>query len=153
MLTTDGSVTRILEALGYDVNIKAIKQEIVSADKKLSKELNISLGEPVNHRVVIIESKIPLIYAVSYMPIKRLNKNFKFKRDVMNANIPIGKILKKHHIESRREIEYIGVEKPNDSIKNIFNTNELILARTYNIIHRGEILIRINEKFPITWFK
>ncbi|MBV1767593.1 MAG: DUF98 domain-containing protein, partial [Methanobacterium sp.] len=36
--------------------------------------------------------------------------------------------------------------------KTIFNTDSMMLTRTYNIIRNDEILIRIKETFPVTLF-
>ncbi|HOQ20623.1 MAG TPA: chorismate pyruvate-lyase family protein, partial [Methanothermobacter sp.] len=62
-------------------------------------------------------------------------------------------ILRKHNIESRREVEKIDIQEPTRELKKIFNTDSLMLTRTYNIIHKDKILIRIKETFPITYFK
>lgn len=94
----------------------------------------------------------PLIYATSYIPIKRLTSEF--KKDLISADIPIGRILRKYNIESRREIQTVQIEKtpPKEELKNIFKTNANFLSRDYHIIHNDEILIWIEEKFPIDSF-
>src|SRR5574344_416988 len=92
----------------------------------------------------------PLIYAISYIPLKRLHDNF--KSDLIRADIPIGRILRKYNMESRREIKTIEVEKSNKKLEKIYGTSEDILTRTYTIIHKGEILMWIKEFFPITYF-
>ena len=152
LLTTDGSVTAILDVLKGHVNINTLKQEFVSADFKTAQDLNIDEGDTVNYRVVIIQTpQEPLIYAVSMVPIKRLNKEF--KEDLIRADIPIGRILKKHNIESRREIKSIFIDESNEELKKIFKTDSPFLSRTYNIIHHDEILISLKEMFPYSLFK
>ena len=152
LLTTDGSVTAILDVLCGHVDINTLKQEFIPADSKMAQDLNIDEGDTVNYRVVIIKTpKEPLIYAVSLVPIKRLNKEF--KEDLIQADIPIGRILKKHNIESRREIKSIFTENPNDELKYIFKTDSPFLCRTYIIIHHDEILISLKEMFPYSLFK
>ncbi|MCK9152434.1 chorismate--pyruvate lyase family protein [Methanobacterium alcaliphilum] len=150
LLATDGSVTRILDVVEGEVDINTLTQEFQEADKYLSQKLNISEGDNVNYRVVVIGTDEPLIYAISHIPVDRLTNNF--KEDLIRANIPIGRILKKHNVESRREIESVGVEKPDEELKKIFKTDAMMLTRTYNIIRNNEILIRIKETFPITSF-
>lgn len=93
------------------------------------------------------KDKNPLIYAKSYIPIKKLSPEF--KEDLISAYIPIGRILRKYNIESRREIENVEIKEGNDDLKNIFKTNLDFLSRNYNIIHKDEILIWIEEIFPI----
>lgn len=150
LLSTDGSVTRILDVLKGHVGIKTLVQESQIADLEIAEKLEINPGDTVNYRVVIIGTKEPLIHAISYIPVDRLNNNF--KEDLIRADIPIGRILKKHNVESRREVESIAMEEPDQQLKDIFNTDSMMLTRTYNIIRNGEILIRIKETFPITSF-
>lgn len=150
LLATDGSVTRILDVLKGEVGVKTLVQEFQKADGHISKKLDISEGDNINYRVVVIGTDEPLIYAISYIPVDRLTNNF--KEDLIRADIPIGRILKKHDVESRREVESVGVEEPDDELKKIFKTDALMLTRTYNIIRNNEILIQIKETFPITSF-
>ena len=150
LLATDGSVTRILDVLKGRVDIETLVQEFQLADVGIAKKLDINPGDTINYRAVIIGTEKPLIHAISYIPIDKLNN--KFKEDLIRADIPIGRILKKHGIESRREVESVDIEEPSPQLKDIFNTDSMMLTRTYNIIRNGEILIRIKETFPISSF-
>jgi chorismate-pyruvate lyase len=151
LLSTDGSVTAILDVLKGHVNINTLVQEFIPADKETAENLNINPGETINYRVVIIGTTEPLIHAVSFIPVKRLNNEF--KDDLIRADIPIGRILKRHNIESRREIKSVDVEKATPQLAEIFGNDSYMLSRIYNIIHRDEILIRIKETFPYSLFK
>lgn len=152
LLTTDGSVTAILDVLKGHVDIQTLKQEFTPANKEMAKNLDIEEGETVNYRVVIIKTPDePLIYAISLVPLKRLDNDF--KEDLIRADIPIGRILKKHNIESRREIKSIFTEKINSELEDIFKTDSQMLSRTYNIIHHDEILIWLKEMFPYSLFQ
>lgn len=150
LLSTDGSVTNILDVLEGKVGIKTLIQEFRPADSQIAHELGIEKGEMINYRVVIIGTHDPFIHAVSYIPLNRINNNF--KEDIIRADIPIGRILQKHQVESRREIESIDVEEPSAEIQSIFKTVSPMLTRTYNIIHHDQILIRIKETFPLSLF-
>lgn len=151
LLATDGSVTTILDVLHGEINIKTLKQEFQEANSEIANLLNIDEGETVNYRVVVMgKDKIPLIYAKSYIPIKRLTKEF--EKDLISADIPIGRILRKYNIESRREIQSVEIKEGATELKNIFNTTFDFLSRNYNIIHKDEILIWIEETFPINSF-
>ena len=92
----------------------------------------------------------PLIYALSYVPLKRVSNEV--REDLIRADIPIGRILKSYQIESRREINNIYIEKPNETLKNLFKTDEDMLARDYVIINNNDILMWIKEVFPISSF-
>jgi len=152
LLTTDGSVTTILDVLKGHVHINTLIQEFVPAGKEMARNLDIEEGEIVNYRVVVIKSDLePLIYAVSLVPIKRLDKNF--KEDLIKADIPIGRILKKHDIESRREVISVFVEEDDENLREIFNTNSPMLSRIYYIIHHDEVLISLKETFPYSLFQ
>lgn len=151
LLTTDGSVTGILDVLKGHVDINTLKQEFLPADKEMARNLNVDEGDTVNYRVVIIKSEEPLIYAVSLVPMNRLDNDF--KEDLIRADIPIGRILKKHNIESRREIESVFVEEADEELKEIFKTDSPFLSRTYVIIHHDKILIWLKEMFPYSLFR
>ncbi len=151
LLTTDGSVTTILDVIRGHVRIETIIQKFVKADQEMAGLLNIEVGDTVNYRVVVIETDEPLIYAISLIAVDRLENDF--KEDLIRADIPIGRILRKHNIESRREIKSVYFEDQSPDIKEIFKISATMLTRTYNIIHNDEILIWLKETFPYTHFR
>ncbi len=151
LLTTDGSVTTILDVIRGHVTIETLEQKFVQADNKMAKLLNIDEGDTVNYRVVVIKTEEPLIYAISLIAVERLENDM--KEDLIRADIPIGRILRKHNIESRREVKSVYFEDPSSDIKDIFKTKSIMLTRTYNIIHKDEILIWLLETFPYTHFQ
>ena len=153
LLATDGSVTTILDVLKGNINVHTLIQEFQESDAESARDLGIDKGDIINYRTVVMSHKPekPLIHAISLTPIKKLDNNF--KEDLLKADIPIGRILKKYNIESRREVIHIGAEKPNEELKKIFKTDSLMLTRTYNLIYRDEILIMIKETFPYSLFR
>lgn len=153
LLATDGSVTTILDVLKGHIDVNTLIQEFRESDEESARELGISEGDTINYRAVIMSHnpEEPLIHAISLTPIKRLDNNF--KEDLLKADIPIGRILKKYNIESRREVTYIGAEEPDEELKKIFKTDSLMLTRTYNIIYQDRVLIRIKETFPYNLFR
>ena len=157
LLGTDGSVTRLLEVVtGEPVEIETTAQEIIAADEAIADELNVDVGDLVNYRVVKLKNSgtcETLIYAVSYTPLKRLDQGF--KDDLMRADMPIGSILKKHKIESRRDITETLVVPADSTHSKIFNVfkEEPMLSRNYKVIRHGEPLISITETFPYNQFQ
>jgi chorismate-pyruvate lyase len=155
LLVTDGSVTRILEALlGCEIAVKTERQEVIEADKRVADMLSIDIGDEVNFRVVnLIGSSKVLMHAISYTPIKRLKSDF--KEDIMKADIPIGRIMSRLKIEARRELRDVGFFKANKKFSSLFEIEEgaLLLKRNYNIIHNNEILLNITEIFPYEAFR
>jgi beta-ribofuranosylaminobenzene 5'-phosphate synthase len=156
LLSTDGSVTQILEMVtGNPVDIRTLVQEVRTADGPLAEALDIAPGDDVNHRIVELRDSVTgevLIYAVSHTPLQRLDPEF--RHDLMRADIPIGKIIKRYQLESRREITGAGVQKADRELAAMFRIyrNEPVLNRTYHIIHRKKPLIAIEETFPYNRF-
>ncbi len=153
LLATDGSVTTILDVLKGHINVDTLVQEFREADEIQAQELGINKGDTVNYRAVVMSHnpEEPLIHAISLTPVDKLTNNF--KEDLLKADIPIGRILKKYNIESRREVTHIGAEEPDDELKKIFGTDSMMLTRIYNIIYKDEVLIRIKEVFPYSLFR
>lgn len=155
LLRTDGSVTTLLEVLtGKPIVVTTLLQQVVKADTERAVELDIAEGDNINYRVVVLKNEDddrPLIYAESYTPIGRLQKDF--RHDLMKADIPIGRILAQRKIESRREIRTVE-ETLNEELSDLFGVphNIPMLSRTYDIISHGMVLIRITETFPSTNF-
>jgi beta-ribofuranosylaminobenzene 5'-phosphate synthase len=156
LLGTDGSVTQILESItGKKVVIRTLVQKIIPADRSAADNLSIAEGDPVNYRIVEIQTEGSgevLIYAISHTPVNRLSPDF--QDDLMKADIPIGKIIKQHHIEARREILSAHVTLATEESGKIFSIckNEPVLSRQYQIIHAGKPLIFIEEQFAYNRF-
>jgi len=135
LLSTDGSITGILNALSGEVTAKILVQKTQKADTKTAKLLNIKEGEEFNFREVLIcGCNRPLIKAVSFSVLKRFSADF--RKDLLSTDIPIGNLLKKHNVESRREITALSA-----------NVKDNLLLREYRIISNGEILMHIKEQF------
>jgi beta-ribofuranosylaminobenzene 5'-phosphate synthase len=155
LLMTDGSVTALLEVLtGKPVVVTTLLQQVVTADTDKAADLDVAEGDNLNYRIVVLKNEDddrPLIYAESYTPIARLQKEF--RHDLMKADIPIGRIMAQRKIESRREIRHIETTL-NEELSDLFDVPHDVpmLSRTYDIISHGTILIRITETFPSTSF-
>ncbi len=151
LMTTDGSITAILDVLHGKIDLKTLEQHFEEATEENAKLVNVDVGDEVNFREIVMhKDDQPLIYAKSYIPLKRLTAEV--KEDLTRADIPIGRILKKYDFETRREINIIKIEKANETLIDLYNTNEDFLARDYTIIKDGEILMWIKEYFPVSYF-
>lgn len=152
LLGTDGSVTTLLEnVLGCKVTVHTLSQEVMPADEDMAAFLNIHAREPVNHRIVTLNEELSgkvLLYAVSDTPLSRLKPSF--REDLMRADIPIGRIMKTHQIEARREIDDVRVCRAGTGMSSVFGIfrHEPLLSRRYRIITGGEPMITIRETFP-----
>lgn len=151
LLTTDGSITAILDVLYGKIGLFTIDQHFGIADESHAKLVNVNAGDEINFREVIMhKGKQPLIYAISHVPLGRCSEEI--CSDLLRADIPIGRILKNYKIESRREINNIYIEKPNEMLQDLYKTDEDFLARDYVIINNDEILMWIKEMFPVSYF-
>ena len=151
LLTTDGSITAILDVLYGKITLDTIDQHLEEADATRAQLVNVEPGDEINFREVLMhKDDQPLIYAISHVPLGRCTREI--CNDLLRADIPIGRILKNYHVESRREVNNIFIEKPNDKLKELFNTDEDFLARDYVIINNDEILMWIKEMFPVSYF-
>ncbi len=151
LLGHDGSMTSLLELIsGCEVAIRTIKQAVVPCPSEAADLLAVDVGEPVNEREIIIVRQtddLPLLYARSYTPLSRLKPGF--KTDLMRADIPIGKIMQRHRIEARREIQDVGYLESNRRLEVLLARPGPYLWRVYNIITDGKPLITVKECFPV----
>lgn len=151
LMTTDGSITAILDVLYGKIDLKTLEQHFEEATEETAPLVNVDVGDEVNYREIVMhKDEKPLIYAISYIPLKRLTQEI--REDLIRADTPIGRILKNYNVESRREINVIQVEKATEKLKELYNTEEDFLTRDYTIINKGEILMWIKEFFPIDYF-
>ncbi|MGQ9719459.1 MAG: chorismate pyruvate-lyase family protein [Nitrososphaerales archaeon] len=156
LLTTDGSVTRTLEVLtGKPVAVATVVRTLIDADDALAKDFKIKSGEVVNYRVVYLknlDSDKALVFARSWTPIRGLNESI--RRDLTSSDIPIGKIIISHGLETRREIESIDAIKADSQLAEAFKirVGDSMLSRDYRVIHNERVLIRIEEAFPASSF-
>ncbi|WP_405286135.1 chorismate--pyruvate lyase family protein [Methanobrevibacter sp.] len=151
LLTTDGSITAILDVLYGKISLITLDQHFEDADLDRARLVNVKVGDEINFREVLMHKEgKPLIYAISHVPLDRCSDGI--CSDLLRADIPIGRILKNYKIESRREVKNIFIEKPNEKLQDLFKTDEDFLARDYVIINNDEILMWIKEMFPVSYF-
>ena len=110
LLSTDGSVTRLLEVFcNAPVGVETKSQKIIAASDTIAQSLGISIGEEVNYREVDLYNKTThdvLIHAVSYAPLSHLPSNATIR--LMKEDEPIGNIMRDEMMESRREVLSVG---------------------------------------------
>lgn len=125
------------------VTVKTESQHVVKADKELADLLGVEEGSEVNDRTVKLSAGGTIfVHARSLSPLERMPQTM--RDQLMRADIPIGRILRTHNLETRRdmvELEILEGEPTFDGIP--------ILSRTYTIVHNNHILMWINERFPI----
>ncbi len=140
---TDGSVTLLLELLtGKTIEVKTLEQSVIKATPSMAKLLGIEAGDEVNSRLVTLNADgIVYVLAKSLASIERMPREV--RDDLMRADIPIGRILREHKLETRRDILKMEI------IHSIFFGDIPVLSREYRIIYKEKILMWINECFPV----
>ncbi|MCX9080875.1 MAG: chorismate pyruvate-lyase family protein [Candidatus Methanoperedens sp.] len=140
---TDGSVTQLLEVLtGKSVIVETISQNVVKASPQIAGLLGIEPGDDVNDRLVTLKvNDIIYVLAKSLAPINRIPGGV--RDDLMRADIPIGRILREHKLETRRDILNIQI------VHRDFFGDLPVLSREYKIIYENKVLMWINECFPV----
>lgn len=140
---TDGSVTQLLEVLtGKSVKVETISQGVVKATQEIARLLDIEIGEDVNKRLVTLNvDDIVYVLAKSLAPINRMPQAV--RADLMRADIPIGRILREHKLETRRDILKMEI------VRRDFFGEIPVLSRDYKIIYENAVLMWINECFPV----
>ena len=140
---TDGSVTQLLEVLtGKSVKVETISQSVIKASKEIAELLDIETGEDVNDRLVTLKvDDIVYVLAKSLSPINRIPEAV--RADLMRADIPIGRILREHKLETRRDILKMEI------MHRDFFGQLPVLSREYKIIYENDVLMWINECFPV----
>lgn len=140
---TDGSITQLLDVLtGKSVRVETIFQGSIKATEGTARLLDINEGDEVNKRLVILKvDDVVYVLAKSLSPIKRMPQGV--KDDLMKADIPIGRILREHKLETRRDILKMEI------VQRDFFGEIPVLSREYNILYENAVLMWINECFPI----
>ncbi len=140
---TDGSVTLLLELLTCKiVNVKTLEQNVEKATPEVAELLEIDEGDEVNSRLVTLSADgMVYVLAKSLSAIKRMPQEV--RSDLMRADIPIGRILREHKLETRRDILKM------EFVHSVFFGDLPVLSREYRIVYKGKVLIWINECFPV----
>ena len=151
LLTVESSITAILDVLYGKVSIFLLNKYFEPADSKKAALLNVDEGEEIHYREVLIHGRgKPMIYALSFIALNRCRKEA--HKDLTNGEIPIGKLLKKYKVESRRELKNIYIEEPDATLRELFKTSAKFVSREYVIIENGEIIMFTKESFPVNYF-
>ena len=141
---TDGSVTFLLEIMtGHPTAVVTEYQHVIPADKWMAQMFGVEVGADINDRVVTLTSdEVPYVYARSLSAIEKMPSGVRC--DLMKADIPIGRILRDHSIETRRDFDDVELRGQEP----LFGARS-VLSRSYKIVHHNGVLMWINERFPI----
>ncbi|MFX0103561.1 MAG: chorismate--pyruvate lyase family protein, partial [Candidatus Hodarchaeota archaeon] len=132
LLTTNGSVTRVLQTIqkspGKKVEIKTMNQVIMGLGDEvipgaIFESLEIPENSTINFRKVVLHAgRKNYALAISLTPLCRLSNEF--QDDLMRADVPIGLLLEKYDIEMLRKISIIDTCVTGSGLQKLFKIPE-----------------------------
>lgn len=154
LLTTDGTLTEILEAYLFEpILIVKLSEEIILTTQDIPL-LDLKSGSEVIERKVLLQGKISrknFIYAESVLVHERLEP--KFRDELLKSKIPMGRLWLEHKIETFKEI-IDSSQQLAENLSNYFKiqTEDRMLSRTYRVFSNHQPIMIITEKFPENYF-
>ncbi len=155
LLTTDGTVTEILEGFcGESIRLVKLFQEVSTLDRAMS-SLELAWGQQVLRRNILLQGRMSLvnfIYAESAIALDRLDEPV--RNGLIQSQKPIGLLILEQRIETFKEILDCGRE-PAGPLADYFqiDADASMIFRTYRMINKGHPIMVITEKFPESYFR
>tara|TARA_R100000656_G_scaffold117740_1_gene91215 strand:- start:742 stop:1383 length:642 start_codon:yes stop_codon:yes gene_type:complete len=159
LLVTDGTVTALLEHLsGEPIVIKKLHQSTETSAAGIPENHRTQIGSdeyPALVRKIVLKGEVSAtnyIYAESSILLNSLPKEF--RDDLVNSNMPIGKLWSKHKFETYKTNFTIQRERADQMLSELLAVPEgsEILSRTYCVYTRGKNSMIITEKFSVSCF-
>ena len=154
LLTTDGTVTEILEAYLFEhIYVVKLSEKLVATTQIIS-PLEVTTSTEVIERKILLQGKISrknFIYAESIIVPERLEE--KLKDGLLKSQIPMGRLWLENKLETFKEIVSSGKERAGE-LSDYFKIEreDRILFRTYRVFNNRQPIIMITEKFPESYF-
>ena len=155
VLTTDGTLTEILEAYLFEkIRIVKLSEGTVSITQDIP-PLAIEQGSEVIERKVLLQGKISrknFIYAESVLVTDRLDE--KFKNELLYSKTPLGRLWLEHKLETFKEIIDTAEETAEKLLAYFpLQPEDKIFSRTYRVFSQRQPIMTITEKFPASYFQ
>ena len=154
LLTTDGTVTNMLEAYLFEqIRLVKLFEELVTTTDDIA-PMQLEKGSSVIDRKILLQGKTSrknYIYAESLIVIDRLDESF--QNDLLTTETPIGKLWQHHKVEMFKEIVDTG-KKPAKELADYFEIEPEanLLFRTYCVFSNRQSVMMISEYFPERYF-
>lgn len=155
LLTTDGTVTHMLEAYLFEqIQVVKLSEQLISVSQDIE-PMELIKGTDVIVRKIFLRGRISrrnFIYAESIVVPERLEENF--RKELLETKTPIGKIWLEQRVETFKEIIDSGKEPASELASDFkINPQENILFRTYCVFTNQKPTMMITEKFPESFFR
>ena len=155
LLTTDGTLTEILEAYLFEqINMVKLSEKLISLKQDVP-YLELNSGSEVIERKILLQGKISrknFIYAESLLVPERLEE--KFHKELLKSQTPLGRLWLEHKMETFKEI-VDSVEESAGELASYFKIEreDRMLSRTYRVFSNRQPIMMITEKFPESYFR
>ncbi len=154
LLTTDGTLTHILEAYACEpVYLVKLLQALVD-DPARRAAVGLEGGERALRRIILLrgaKSDTPFVYADSVVLLDRLPPPV--RDGLLETDTPIGKLLYSCRAETLREITAMAEEHAPEVAAHFgVSAAQAVLSRTYRVVLAGRPVAHITEKFPASSF-
>jgi chorismate-pyruvate lyase len=146
VLGSDGSFTLLLTALlGQEVKVALIEQN-VDRMPRYDDAVELQEGARVLNRNVrlYVEPDRDIVFASSVIAIDRIGAPL--ANDLLSGRETIGRILRKHRLETFRELVDWGIAPTPDEASVYFPSTEMIY-RSYRIVSGGKPVMIVTEFF------
>jgi chorismate-pyruvate lyase len=111
LLTTDGTLTDLLEAINLEkTRLVLLEQKIGPAERSID-SLGLTAGEPLLARKVLLQGEQTgetYVYAESVIALARLDE--RIRQGLLTTNTPLGHLWKKNRTETFKEVLHSGIE-------------------------------------------
>ncbi len=154
LLTTDGTVTDLLEAYsGEPIQLVKLSEEMVKLERDIF-PMALDKGTDVLERKILLRGRISrknYIYAESLLVLERLEESF--RTELITTKTPIGKLWFEKKVQTFKEIIDSG-KSPANELSSYFNIEPQsnMLFRTYCVLSNQKYTMMITEKFPESYF-
>ena len=154
LLTTDGTVTEILEAQFFEaICIVKLDQDVHQSTAPIA-SLDLLASVPIMSRKVLLQGEQTgknYIYAESILVPDRLEATV--REDLLSTRKPIGQLMIETRMETYREILACRLEPTGEIGKHFCCPGDAkMICRTYRVFANQRPIMLITEKFPDTDF-
>jgi chorismate-pyruvate lyase len=154
ILTTDGTLTEILEAFLFEkIRIIKLSEENTVAAQDLP-ALELTAGHDLIQRRVLLQGKIShinWIYAESVIVPDRLDDRYRDR--LLHSQESIGRLWLEHRVETYKEIIDSARHPAGNLASHLaVSPDEFLFSRTYRVFSGGHPIMTITEKFPEKFF-
>ncbi len=144
LLTTDGTVTKSLEAYFWEaIQVRVEQHELTTIDQDIA-AIQREAGQSVlRRRIELVGEQSSTIYALADSFICEELLPLNIREDLREQRLGIGELLRECGLETYREVLEMGCKT---------RSGESWVWRTYRIAMDKQPLILITEQFPLTVF-